>query len=381
MWLAALVIAGCRTEIAKVAPTAPRLDAAPSLAGDLSADAGAASSFTVDASAAAEASAEAEVLRVDGGIASLSDRAEACLASPTCPAAEAARLFVAAADAHDPKLDCFRFLDGAGTRRDPARGRACLERSGDALDCGGSSMSLESAELALMRIDGVGGNVDIGGARRLVEKCFDDATGQAILQHAAAKEDDAGTPRADFCKDIGGTTITVNECEMRGNANSDTRLALQAKTIVLGLDPAGRELFAKSDAAFARYVAAAGDYVYEVYFDGSVRNAMALTAKNDLKAVRSKDLAAFSRFVAKDTSPAEVLAAEKRRAAAVRHLHTDTARQKAALRKAEQAWEVFRDAEVAFYAFVIGPAQGAPRVAAAVRVRLAGWKVSDYLPD
>src|SRR5262249_13217041 len=92
-------------------------------------------------------------------------RAEGCLADPTCLAAEADGLFVKADDAHDRGVDCLRFLDGSGTKRDAARGRACLERQLKGSDCDGSSVDLYDAELAVMRIDGVGGPPDIAAAR------------------------------------------------------------------------------------------------------------------------------------------------------------------------------------------------------------------------
>jgi hypothetical protein len=323
------------------------------------------------------ASTAADAGVTDGGVASPSGRAEACLAHPTCPAAEAARLFVVAADAHDPEVDCLRFLDGSGTPRDLPRGRACLERRADAMECAGSSMSLETAELALLRIDGIGGKSDIDGARSLVDGCFDDITRQEVLEHAAAKEHDPRTPAANFCKDLGGTTITGVECEARTGSNSDTERQLRAKTVVEGLDATGRDLFDKSDQAFADHVGAVGDYVYEVYIDGTIRGAMALAAENKLKAVRVKDIAAFPRFVAKDTSPKEVEAAERQRAAALGRLHPETAAEQAALLKTEQTWEGFRDAEVALYAHVFGPSQGVERVEAAIRARLETRRASD----
>jgi hypothetical protein len=322
-------------------------------------------------------SADAGARSADAGAESPSERAEACLARPSCPAAEAARLFVVAADARDPALDCLRFLDGSGTPRDLPRGRACLERRVDALECGGSSMSLETAELALLRIDGIGGKADLDGARDLVDGCFNDASRHGILEHAADKKRDRRTPPADFCKDIGGTTLTGVDCEAREGKNSDTERQLQSKVVVKGLDAAGRDFFAKSDQAFADYVRAVGDYVYEVHIDGTIRGAMALSAENTLKSARAQDIAAFPRFVAKDTSPTEVEAAERQRAAALGRAHANTDAEKAALLRTEQTWEAFRDAEVALYARAFGPSQGVERVEAAVRARLVARRVSD----
>jgi hypothetical protein len=299
-----------------------------------------------------------------------SKQAEDCLAQPTCSAADAAALFVTASDAHDPDLDCFRFLDGAGVARDLVRARTCLERRALALDCEGSSMSLETAELALMRIDAIGGRSDGAGGRALVEGCFDDVTRQAVLEHAAAKERDPKTPRADFCKDIGGTTVTAEECEGRNGTNTETARDLEAKVVVASLEAAARDLFARSATAFGAYVSAMGEYVYEVYVDGTIRGGMSLAAQQKLEAERVSDLAAFRQFVAKDTAPQDVEAASRARAFAFRSVNVGTAAEKSALAKTEQTWEAYRDAELALYEHVFGPAQGAERVEAALRVRL-----------
>jgi hypothetical protein len=199
--------------------------------------------------AAAPFDAQAGDAAVAAAVAGASQRAEDCLASPTCPAADAARLFVAASDANDPDVDCFRFVDGMGTARDVVRARACFEHQAHAQACGGGSPDLPVAELAMMRIDGVGGRTDIPAARALLAGCFDDATLSGILEHAAKKEADPKTPSVDFCKDIGGTTITTNECMARESQNADTRRALEAKLVVAGLDSTGRELFAASEKA------------------------------------------------------------------------------------------------------------------------------------
>lgn len=120
-----------------------------------------------------------------------------------------------------------------------------------------------------------------------------------------------------------------------------------------------------------------GDYVYQVYIDGTIRGSMALFAENKLKSARIRDLAAFSHFVARDTSPAEVEAADQRRAAALGRAPAGTAAEKAALRKTEQTCEAFREAEVALYSHAFGPSQGVERVTASVRGRLEARRASD----
>jgi hypothetical protein len=299
-----------------------------------------------------------------------SKQAEDCLASPSCPAADAARLLVAASDVHDAGLDCFRFVDGAGTTRDLPRARSCFERRAKSLACDGSSMSLDAAQLAFMRIDGVGGKPDASGARALLDGCYDDVTRAAVLEHAAAKERDPRTPPVDFCKEIGGTTITANECAARDAKNTDTTRQLEAKAVVASLDDAGKELFATSERTYGDYVTAMGAFAYEIYIQGTIRSGMALSVEAALKARRVTDLAEFSTFVAKGTSTKDVEAAQHASAAALARVGTATPAEKAALQKTQQAWEAYRDAEVALYSHAFGPKQGTDRVHAAVLVRL-----------
>src|SRR5689334_16487662 len=105
-----------------------------------------------------------------------------------------------------PHVTWARRLDGSGVARDVARGRACLDRVAVAT-CDGGSAFLAIAELATLRVDGVGGPADIAGARALFATCFDDVTKETVLEHASAKERDEKTPPVDFCATGGGTTL------------------------------------------------------------------------------------------------------------------------------------------------------------------------------
>jgi uncharacterized protein YecT (DUF1311 family) len=207
-------------------------------------------------------------------------------------------------------------------------------------------------------------------------------TRSAILEHASAKERDASAPAVDFCTGIGGTTLTIDECVARDRKNTETRRELAAKGAVATLDAAGKALFAASETAHAAYVEATGDFVYEVYVQGSIRNAMSLSARQALAASRATDLAAFPRFVAKATSPAQVEAARRASAAALRQVAAslETPAEKDALEKAQRAWATYRDAEIALYVSVFGPGQGADRVRAAVLARLESRRASECAP-
>ena len=308
------------------------------------------------------------------------ERAEDCLINPLCSATEAARLFVAASDAEDSTLDCFRFVDGAGAARDLERARACLERSEKAMHCAGSSPDFEAVELAMMRIDGVGGKADVAAARALLADCFRDVSTTAVLEHADAKEHDPRTPAVDFCKDIGGTTFTMNQCAIRENANADTETEVEGKVIVTDLDDDGVKSFIASEKAYTDYVAAMGAFVYEVYVEGTIRDLMSLNEQSLLKAARAAEVAAFPKFVATDTSTAEVERAQRNSAAAMSKVTTETRAEKEKLQQTQRAWIAYRDADVALYQHVFGPKQGRDRVRSALLVRLESRRAKECAP-
>jgi uncharacterized protein YecT (DUF1311 family) len=62
------------------------------------------------------------------------------------------------------------------------------------------------------------------------------------------------------------------------------------------------------------------------------------------------------------------------------HVGTTTPAEKAALEKTQRTWEAYRDAEVALYEHVFAARQGADRVGAAVRVRLASRRAKECAP-
>jgi len=306
-------------------------------------------------------------------------RAEACLADPTCSADDAARGFVEADDAHETDVDCWAFIDGAGTARDVPRGRACLERDAARESCagpdGGSGESggsggLGLADLAAMRIDGIGGPVDLARAKELFAGCFQDVTAQWVLARANAKHDDPKLAPQSICDAGNGTTLVMNECFARESRAELAHEALMAKTVVAGLDPAGKALFIAATKAFDVYVHAMGTYAYDVFIEGSIRNAMALTRERELHEARAKRLAMFSAFVAPET-PAEAVARVRRSsAAALAAVIPDTPAEAEALKKTASTWAPYRDAEVTLYVHAFGAKQGADRVRRAMQVSL-----------
>ena len=308
-------------------------------------------------------------------------RAEACLADPACAASEAERLFLEADAAGDPLLDCTRFLHGVGVKKDAVRARTCLERRAGRLTCDGGSPELDLAELAELRIDGIGGRRDLAGATRLLAGCYEDITVQTLRERASTVAANPATPPLDFCTSLGGTQVVMDACTWRARLRERDRTSLLAKSIAAGLDAPGKALLRTAMKAHDAYVHAAGMHVIAVYDGGSIRFVLGAQRERELEAERANDLGAFGGFVAPALGADDLARARSAHAKALADQATTgpaespeaalAAKQvKEALAEAERAWGKYRDAELALHEHVFGAAQGKARVRDAITLRL-----------
>lgn len=136
-------------------------------------------------------------------------RAMGCLKDPTCSLAEAEKLFVSALD-HGSTDSCELFYRGAILTKDWPRARACFERRFQAASCDGSSPSADRLTLATMYLDGQGGPKAPERAGALFVNCYEDVSAKWLQDEIAGRPE--GGPPVDFCRDVGGTTLTMNEC-------------------------------------------------------------------------------------------------------------------------------------------------------------------------
>ncbi len=202
------------------------------------------------------------------GPSSLADRAEACFADPTCSVDRAARDFVAADDAGAAPLDCFRFYYGTGVAPDPARARACFARTTRGQTCNGSSPDLDRLYLATMQLDGQGGPVDVRGAEATLAGCFDDVSVSGVR---GAKRERADVP-IDFCRDIGGTTLSMLECSATDRGRATFARQVYLKSVHASLSERAKASLSDADAAYDAFALADASRSGDEFRGGSLEN-------------------------------------------------------------------------------------------------------------
>ena len=271
----------------------------------------------------------------------LAKLAEACFDEPDCALADATREFLAADEAGAPELDCFRFYYGTGVPEDLARARHCFDRNVGKASCGSSSPDLERLFLATMRLDGQGGPRDAEGARALLKDCFADVSTTGVLSARRTKGP------LDFCRDIGGTTMSMQDCALVDAARATFDRQRNAKQLFASMDDAGKSRYRAATDAFTRYAELDAVRAGDKFRGGSLRPQAELQHRTRLAARRTKHLGDVGRArpVAHDLAQLEAKLAALR--AKLRGgLDPEGA---AAFDAADAAWETYRDAEIAFY--------------------------------
>ncbi|HEX7601215.1 MAG TPA: lysozyme inhibitor LprI family protein [Polyangiaceae bacterium] len=296
----------------------------------------------------------------------LARRAASCFEDPLCPLADATRDFLAADEAGAPEVDCFRFYYGTGVPEDPARARRCFERNLAKTTCGSSSPDLERLYLAVMRVDAQGGPRDADGARALLKDCYADVSVSGAL----------GTKRTkgpvDFCRDLGGTTLSMQACAGVNDARADFERQRAVKTLFAALDDAGKARYAAATKAFARYEDADSTRAGDVYRGGSLRPQTEVQHGTGLLERRAKRLANPKGFP--PASAADVTLLEgKLTALRDRFRKAADADGRVVFDAAEAEWEAYAVAELAFYTQAFGVDPSAVR-AELVRDRLTALK-------
>jgi len=239
------------------------------------------------------------------------------------------------------ELDCFRFYYGTGVPEDAARARSCFERNVGKASCGSSSPDLQRLYLATMRLDAQGGPRDAEGARALLKDCFADVSVSGVLGARRTKGP------IDFCRDIGGTTLSMQECALVNDSRAAFEQQRAVKGLFASLDDAGKARYRAATDAFTRYADLDATRAGDAYRGGSLRPQTELQHRTRLASRRTKQLTTFLTTppTAADLPQLEAKLAALR--AQLRHgLDPEGA---AVFDAADAAWESYRDAEIAFY--------------------------------
>jgi hypothetical protein len=200
---------------------------------------------------------------------------------------------LAAAPAAQEPPDCEALYYGDGVARDYKRALACFRAEPDWL------------MVAVMQLNGEGTPVDVAGARKSLEadekeKGDEDqgaATEDQILLEAIIKKREADPkargPRVDFCKDVAGTTLTMNWCEARALEEENRAKQARIKEMRSRLDKSEWPAFDKLAAAFEPFVAAESKRAYQQYIDGTIRASFSMSQE---KLVREHFVALVKRL-------------------------------------------------------------------------------------
>lgn len=356
--LALLALAACNS------PPAPSAVAEPSIVVSASAPPAGPSAAPAPTTTASPALSPTEA-------ANLLASAEKCFADPACDPKQAEDMYRRADDAGAKDVSCFDFYYGIHVRQDLQRARACFERQVAAGGtCGGSSPDLSRAYLAAMLIDAQGGPADAARATALFTGCFADATVKGLGEEAPQRSALAPDRKPlDFCADIGGTTITIGQCEMVEARKAKGLQQRVDRELAAKLDAAGMALAGKAREAYRKFADKQGEAAADRYRGGSLQGNAWQGRQNALEKQRIEALAHL--FAYKLGAGGDPARAERDLDKAYREAAEGDAQHKKLLGAARKAWNAYRDAEIALYVHVFGATMGKREVEQDVKAMLA----------
>lgn len=304
-------------------------------------------------------------------------RAEKCLEDPLCSLEDAARLLFQADSAGASEMDCFRLYYGIAVPVDLPRARACFERSvGREKGCGDQSPGLHRIYLASMLVDGQGGLRETERGKQILGDCYPDMSVSIVREEAAKRAvSDPPAPPLDFCKDIGGTTLSMQGCGMVDSNKAAFEAQKTMKILAPQLDVEGRALARKAAAAWTTFAEKDADDTSDIYRGGSMRSLIYLTGRTKRERERAEALRSLFEYSPGQDDPA-IADKELDRVyrAALSSRADDEARK--LLAAAQAAWRVYRTAEVAFHRRALGKQHGESAVARDIAARLARRRIA-----
>ncbi len=308
---------------------------------------------SVSASASAAPAAVPPRFAIDPVKAKRADEdAARCLHDARCPLEDAQRLYAEALD-YGSTGSCELFYRGVMVPKDWPRARACFERRFAAVGgCDGSSPGTDRMILASMLLEGQGGPPAPARATTLFAGCYEDVSAGWLKDEIAKRP--PGSAPVDFCKDVGGTTLTMNGCGHLDVDESRMQVALARKVLAkrFGEDVLkAEEVMAR---AFAVYLAADVEaHVYPVQM-GTMAPLVALGSESG----DHEDYAAYLRAVAETTplDSAAKAAATKAEAETLKDVlsKAEDPPWRTLIQRSESAFKTFLKAAMAFEKVALG---------------------------
>ncbi|MFO0613803.1 MAG: hypothetical protein U0414_14520 [Polyangiaceae bacterium] len=294
--------------------------------------------------------------------------ASACLADPRCALDEARRLYAEALD-RGSVASCELFYRGVVVEKDWLRARACFERRFSlGAGCEGDSPSLDRMTLATMLLDGQGGPKAPPRVGALLRGCYEDVSREELERTVAALPTDHAP--VDFCHDVGGTTLTMNDCALEDLNQARIERSLARKVLGARLDASVLVAEEALAAMLEPYVAAE---VESAVFPVST-GTLAPLVRMGAEASDRSDYAAYLRALAEGGSllaaKPDVEALERAALAETLERATDPTWQRL-IEASEAAFQRFLKAAASFETQIFGAA-----AADDARARLLPWRVA-----
>jgi uncharacterized protein YecT (DUF1311 family) len=183
----------------------------------------------------------------------------------------------------------------------------------------------------------------------------------------------------DFCKDNGGTTLTVNDCVALAGKRAEFERQQLAKVQCASLPDAARPLYGNAADAWTRFAAADAWLIHDTERGGTIRTAATMHSQQIREEERQKRIAKLLDYRPKPSANEAALHAAEADLDAARAAMAKAAtdgEQRTMIKDAEDTWVVYRDAEIALYVAAFGARFGTGTVSDDVGITLARTRIA-----
>jgi uncharacterized protein YecT (DUF1311 family) len=226
-----------------------------------------------------------------------------------------------------------------------------------------------------MLADAQGGPRDSKRASDLFDGCFADVTVQSVRDEAAKRSQGSSKP-LDFCKDIGGTTLSMQACAGMELDRAIAERQAAAWPVVSKLDTGGRAAWVAAAQAWSKFARAAGEVVGDAYRGGSMEGLVIVESTAEQERERTKRIAGLASYRPDPAASPAAAEGEMARALKQRLARASDADERKLVQASQTAWLEYRDAETAFYRALLAGKADAAAVDRDVRASLAAARAA-----